>query len=81
MSIDDYTRRKGHRYNTLIVDLDTGKPIVTFPGRRAKDVVAWLRSRRQEELHIGSLSISPGKPEVSTPQDGENIAESLADWS
>src|SRR2546428_7410688 len=27
LGIDEYSRRKGHRYNTLIVDLDTGKPI------------------------------------------------------
>jgi len=50
IGIDEYARRKGHRYNTLIVDVDTGKPIVTFPGRRADDVVAWLRSRPPEEL-------------------------------
>ena len=50
IGIDEYSRRKGHRYNTLIVDLDTGKPIVTFQGRRADDVVAWFRSRPQEEL-------------------------------
>ncbi len=50
IGIDEYSRRKGHRYNTLIVDLDTGKPIVTFPGRRADAVVAWFRSRPQEEL-------------------------------
>ena len=30
--------------------MDTGKPIVTFQGRRADDVVAWLSSRPQEEL-------------------------------
>jgi transposase len=50
IGIDEYSRRKGHRYNTLIVDLDTGKPIVTFQGRRADDVVAWFRRRPQEEL-------------------------------
>jgi len=50
IGIDDYARRKGHHYNTLIVDVDTGKPLVTFPGRRADDVVAWLRSRPPEEL-------------------------------
>jgi transposase len=50
IGLDDYARRKGHRYNTLIVDVDTGKPIVTFQGRRADDVVAWFRSRPQEEL-------------------------------
>jgi transposase len=34
----------------LIVAVDTGTPIVTFPGRRADDVVAWFRSRPPEEL-------------------------------
>jgi len=50
IGIDEYARRKGHRYNTLIVDVDKGKPIVTFKGRRADDVVAWFRSRPQAEL-------------------------------
>ena len=50
IGIDEYARRKGHRYNTLIVDVDKGKPIVTLKGRRADDVVAWFRSRPQEEL-------------------------------
>ncbi len=50
LGIDEYARRKGHRYNTLIVDLDKGKPIVTLKGRRADDVVAWFRSRAQDEL-------------------------------
>src|SRR5436305_2069870 len=50
IGIDAYSRRKGHRYNTLIVDLDKGQPIVTFKGRRADEVVAWFRSRPQEEL-------------------------------
>jgi transposase len=50
LGIDEYSRRKGHRYNTLLVDLDKGRPITTFKGRRAEDVVAWFKSRPQEEL-------------------------------
>jgi len=34
----------------LIGDVDKGKPIVTLQGRRADDVVAWCRSRAQDEL-------------------------------
>ena len=49
IGIDEYARRKGHRYNTLIVDVDKGKPIATFQGRRADEVVAWFRSRPQAE--------------------------------
>ena len=49
IGIDEYARRKWHRYNTLIVDVDKGKPIATLQGRRADDVVAWFRSRPQAE--------------------------------
>ena len=49
LGIDEYSRRKGHRYNTLIVDLDRGQPIVTCKGRRAEDVIAWCNSRPQAE--------------------------------
>jgi transposase len=50
LGIDEYSRRKGHRSNTLIVDLDRGKPIATFKGRRAEDVIAWFQGRPQAEL-------------------------------
>jgi transposase len=49
IGIDEYARRKGHHYNTLIVDLDSGQPIATFKGRRAEDVIAWCNSRPQAE--------------------------------
>jgi len=50
IGIDEYARRKGHRYNTLIVDLDKGQPIATCKGRRADEVMAWFTSRPQDEL-------------------------------
>jgi transposase len=49
IGIDEYARRKGHRYNTSIVDLDKGRPLATFKGRRAAEVVAWFKSRPQAE--------------------------------
>ena len=50
IGLDDYARRKGHRDNTLIVPVDTGKPLVTLKGRRADDVVTWFRGRPQGQL-------------------------------
>ena len=49
LGIDAYARRKGHHYNTIIVDLDKGRPITTFQGRRVEDVVRWFNSRPQTE--------------------------------
>ena len=50
LGIDAYARRKGHCDNTIIVDLDQGRPITTFTGRRVADVGAWFTSRAQAEL-------------------------------
>ena len=49
IGIDEYARRKGHHYNTLIVDLEKGQPITTFKGRCADEVVAWFKSRPPAE--------------------------------
>src|SRR2546422_6407469 len=46
---DEYAGRKGHRYNTLIGDVDKGQPIATCKGRRADEVMAWFMSRPQDE--------------------------------
>lgn len=47
IGIDEYARRKGHNYNTIVVDLERRQPIATFKGRRAEDVMSqdshWCR--------------------------------------
>ena len=50
IGIDDYGRRKGHRDNTSIIDLDKGRPIATFKGRRAEEGMAWFRSPPKADL-------------------------------
>ena len=50
LGIAAYARRKGQRSNTIIVDLDKGRPLTTLKGRRVEDVVAWFQSRPQAEL-------------------------------
>jgi transposase len=57
LGIDEYSRRKGHRYNTIVVDLEKGRPITTFKGRRVDDVVKWFKSRPQQELDRGEAVV------------------------
>jgi transposase len=44
IGLDDWAWRKGHRYGTLIVDLETNNPIDVLPDRAAETVVAWLQA-------------------------------------
>ena len=76
LGIDEYSRRKGHRSNTLMVDLDQGKPLVTCKGRRADDVVGWFRSRPQEELaRVEVVVLDMSKTYASAIKDlfGESV--------
>ena len=76
IGIDEYARRKGHRYNTSIVDLDQGRPIATFRGRRAEEVIAWFKSRPQAELErVEVVVLDMSKTYASAIQDlfGESV--------
>ena len=63
IGIDAYARRKGHRYNTVIVDVEKGRPIATFQGRRADEVIAWFKSRPHDELdRVEVVGLDMSKP-------------------
>jgi transposase len=76
IGIDEYARRKGHRYNTSIVDLDKGRPIATFKGRRVDDVMAWFKSRPPAELdRVEVVVLDMSKTYASAIQElfGESV--------
>lgn len=50
ISIDDWAWRKGHRYGTLICDLERRQVIDLLPNREPATVEAWLRARPGIEI-------------------------------
>jgi transposase len=76
IGIDEDARRKGHYYNTSIIDLDKGRPIATFKGRRAEDVIAWFKRRPQAELdRVEVVVLDMSKTYASAIQElvGESV--------
>ena len=50
LGIDDFSLRKGQAYATLLVDMDTGRPVDVLPDREQATVEEWLRAHPGAEV-------------------------------
>jgi len=50
IGIDDWAKRTGHTYGTIVVDLDRHRPVDVLPDRSAETVAAWRQVH--PEVHV-----------------------------
>ncbi len=50
IGVDEWARRKGHTYGTILVDLERREPVALLPERSSESFAAWLREHPGVEV-------------------------------
>jgi transposase len=84
IGLDDWAWKRGHRYGTLICDLEQRQPVALLPDRRVETVSAWLQTHPEIEIvsRDGSSeyasAIKKGAPQAKQVSDRWHLIKNLA---
>jgi transposase len=84
IGIDDWAWRKGHRYGTLICDLERRRVIDLLPDREPATVAAWLAARPSVEIIARDrgggygAAAAQGRPEAIQVADRWHLMENAS---
>ncbi len=90
VGIDDWSRRRGRRFGSIVVDLERQQPLALLPDRQPETVIAWLQQHPTIEVVSRDRAdgyaeaIRRGAPQAQQVADRwhilKNLTETLETW-
>jgi hypothetical protein len=86
LGADDFSKRRGHSYATLIIDVEARKPIDVLDDRQAATLTDWLRAHSgvqvvcRDRAGAYSLGAKDGAPDAIQVADRWHLRDNLREY-